>query len=411
MTFPAGMTFRTVVGQVTMVNEGDAPAVTFWSPGWLFGDEIVRPFTVPAVLADDGTFAVSLPATDDPAYVPQPWLYRVRLVSGGREQRGTLAVPHVGSGSIDLATSIQLPDATVAGAVYLLANARGAAGGVAALDADGDVVDADGEKITGGGGGGGAVDSVNGQTGVVVLDADDVSAEPSGAVATHALDTTAVHGIANTANLVLTGDSRLGDARTPLAHAASHADGGADEISIDGAQVTSGSVALARIPTGTGGSQVALGNHTHAPYAPAVVSEIEVGGNTTPATNAAWTYLSAAPTISLPAAVGDYVEFALTSFMLNPGSGYYDLAVIVGGAPVRYMATGTGTPNAEGAGVFYPTPATFRGIGGIFGFVVASGDLSGGSVTVGWVNKGNGTGIIYASAANPMSWRAINYGH
>jgi len=39
----------------------------------------------------------------------------------------------------------------------------------------------------GGSGGGGAVDSVNGQTGVVVLDAGDVGAEPAGAVATHAV--------------------------------------------------------------------------------------------------------------------------------------------------------------------------------------------------------------------------------
>jgi hypothetical protein len=37
-------------------------------------------------------------------------------------------------------------------------------------------------------------------------------------LSTHAADTTAVHGIADTAALVLTGDSRLSDARTPLAH-------------------------------------------------------------------------------------------------------------------------------------------------------------------------------------------------
>jgi hypothetical protein len=42
-------------------------------------------------------------------------------------------------------------------------------------------------------------------------------------------------------------DSRLSDARTPTAHAASHADGGSDEISIDGSQVTSGTIADVRI--------------------------------------------------------------------------------------------------------------------------------------------------------------------
>lgn len=67
------------------------------------------------------------------------------------------------------------------------------------------------------------------------------------ALASHEADTTAVHGIANTANLIVEGDARLTNARTPTAHAASHADGGTDEIAIDGSQVTSGTVADARI--------------------------------------------------------------------------------------------------------------------------------------------------------------------
>ena len=52
--------------------------------------------------------------------------------------------------------------------------------------------------------------------------------EAAGAVSTHSADTTSVHGIADTSALVLTGDSRLSDARTPTAHATSHQDGGSD---------------------------------------------------------------------------------------------------------------------------------------------------------------------------------------
>lgn len=52
-------------------------------------------------------------------------------------------------------------------------------------------------------------------------------------IATHAADTTAIHGIADTAALVLTGDSRLSDARTPTAHATSHQAGGSDSIRLD----------------------------------------------------------------------------------------------------------------------------------------------------------------------------------
>lgn len=79
--------------------------------------------------------------------------------------------------------------------------------------------------------------------------AADVGADPSGtaaaAVAVHNADTTAVHGIANTANLILEGDPRLTDARVPTAHAASHEDGGTDEITVAESQVTGLSAALA----------------------------------------------------------------------------------------------------------------------------------------------------------------------
>lgn len=47
---------------------------------------------------------------------------------------------------------------------------------------------------------------------------------------THTGATTSVHGISNTANLVYTSDSRLTDARTPTAHAATHVPGGSDVL-------------------------------------------------------------------------------------------------------------------------------------------------------------------------------------
>ena len=40
----------------------------------------------------------------------------------------------------------------------------------------------------------------------------------SAALATHESDTTSVHGIADTADLIVEGDARLTDARTPTAH-------------------------------------------------------------------------------------------------------------------------------------------------------------------------------------------------
>lgn len=77
----------------------------------------------------------------------------------------------------------------------------------------------------------------NGAGGTVVVAAPAVAT--SAALAAHEADTTAVHGIANTAALVLTSDSRLSDSRTPTAHAASHVAAGSDPLTLSQAQVTS----------------------------------------------------------------------------------------------------------------------------------------------------------------------------
>jgi len=74
------------------------------------------------------------------------------------------------------------------------------------------------------------------------------SFEAAGTIATHSADTTDVHGIADTASLVVTTDGRLSNARTPTAHASTHAAAGSDPIAITAAQVTSGTLDIARIP-------------------------------------------------------------------------------------------------------------------------------------------------------------------
>jgi hypothetical protein len=101
---------------------------------------------------------------------------------------------------------------------------------------------------THGGGGGGAVTSFNTRTGDVVPLADDYALADITGLQT-ALD-----------DKVDEGDARLTDARTPLAHATSHQDGGADELALDASQITTGTVAIARIPTGTSATTVPFGN-------------------------------------------------------------------------------------------------------------------------------------------------------
>lgn len=358
MTLPAGMTYRTVVGKFTDVEPGAVRAITFASPGWLFGDEIVAPFAVELVLTpeSDGTFTIELPSTDDPAYVPQPWLYRVKLTGGVNVQRGTLAVPHVGDGDIDLATNLQLPDAAEPGAVYLLANARGVAGGVAALDADGDVTDALGNKITGGEGGAVSWSSITGKP----------------------------------------------TAFAPSAHAAAHADGGADEVTLTTAQVTGLDArldALEDAPVPAGSSVV-------------VTRAVLTAGNYAVGADASWTPITAGPTLVVPAVVGDNLDMFLVGMLDHNVSrtDFFEIVVLVGGAIARYSSTGTASPSGspEGDPAQYPNDR-FAGWTSGMSFEVGAGDLSGGSVTFGIAHKGAGGGSLFASNY-PLRWRAVNYG-
>ena len=120
-----------------------------------------------------------------------------------------------------------------------------------------------------GGGGGGAVDSVNGQTGVVVLDNTDIGAVPTVRTVTAGTGLTGGGDLSANRTLTVTygstagtaaegNDSRLSDQRTPTAHAATHTDGGSDEIAIAGAQITTGTVGTARLGTGTADGTVFL---------------------------------------------------------------------------------------------------------------------------------------------------------
>lgn len=120
------------------------------------------------------------------------------------------------------------------------------------------VIDVNAVVSSGGGGGGGGVTDHGALTGLAdddhsqyaLADGSRGTFEVAGTVATHSADTTSVHGIANTADLVLTSDSRLSDARTPTAHAASHTSGGGDALTLAQSQVTNLTTDLAaRVPT------------------------------------------------------------------------------------------------------------------------------------------------------------------
>ena len=103
-------------------------------------------------------------------------------------------------------------------------------------------------------GGGGAVDSVNGQTGVVVLAAADVGADPAGTAAGLVDDLSGVSNAATArSNLGLGNVDNTSDVNKPVSTAQQTALDGkaAASHSHSGADITSGTVSTARLGTGT----------------------------------------------------------------------------------------------------------------------------------------------------------------
>lgn len=133
------------------------------------------------------------------------------------------------------------------------------------------------------------------------------------------------------------------------------------------------------------------------------------GGNPTMPNNAAFQVLPGTEA-AIAAVAGDDVEW-VPSFMWAPTtSQFLELAVIVGGVPVRYASTGTNTGGVEGDPALYPDPGTYRSAAPVFSLEVEPGDLDGGEVNFAIVSKGNGTGTFFSSASFPFRWTAKNYG-
>lgn len=196
--------------------------------------------------ATTGYFEVLLPPTDDPDVVPQEWNYKVVEPTG---RTYYLVVPfdtpllnlpgdpdHQ-TQVIDLVNVVPDPDAD-AGTIQLLQGLPGRSVNSVLMDANkhlivtySDLATQDAGEVVG-------VTSVNTRVGAVTLAKSDVGLS-------------AVDNTSDTAKPVSTATATAlaGKANTSHTHAA--------------ADVSSGTLAVARIPTGTSGTTVALGNHAH----------------------------------------------------------------------------------------------------------------------------------------------------
>ena len=112
-----------------------------------------------------------------------------------------------------------------------------------------------------------------------------------------------MHGIADTSALVVTSDSRLSDARTPTAHAASHGTAGADAITVAQSQVTNlGTDLAAKAPVDSPA-------FTGTPTAPTAA----VGTNTTQLATTAFVLANAAQSVIAETSQSISADYSLAS--------------------------------------------------------------------------------------------------
>lgn len=159
--------------------------------------------------------------------------------------------------------------------------------------------------------------------------------------------------------------------------------------------------------TGGAGPDAALKPYVRQAY-------ITSGVVTPPNTSGAWQVLQQAASagpfeLSVPAAVGDYVDVSMQTWWTPKSTISVDLGVVVGSSIVRYLSTGTGTPSSRGL-PWAHQDTTFKTPSSPIGFTVQSGDLDGGSVRFSVVVKSDGTAAdLYATSTFPFYWQAVNH--
>lgn len=244
MPFPASLKLITLTGDFRDGADNGNPregvvTITLPTPIRSEGDNVIIPPFDLSIDVVDGTFEVELPATTDPEWLPNTAAYIVQatFLDDWRKLWWTFALPYDTAGdTLDLAdvgapnvgtpsltirqgTTQPIPDGGYRGnwgigTLYRVGDTVQYGSGVyGALKTSAGVTPGTNAAIwkiyPGGGGGGGAVDSVNGQTGDVVLTAADVGAQPLDA------DLTTIAGLTATTNNVIQSVAGAWASRTP----------------------------------------------------------------------------------------------------------------------------------------------------------------------------------------------------
>lgn len=185
-------------------------------------------------LDNNGQFSVDVIPTNDPDWEPQGWTYHViESLSSGSGRRFFIEIPYdVLGGTLDIADAPIIPDEEAVVGSYIPLSQKGAVGGVATLDGTGKVPTSQLPAASGGD----AVESVNGDTGPnVVLTAADVGASATGH--THAYIPTSEKAVADgVATLDSTG--KLPSSQLPtIASGVTSVNGETGVVTLDAADV------------------------------------------------------------------------------------------------------------------------------------------------------------------------------
>ena len=404
-------TLITVVGTLPAIDGTPARGhVAFYSSVPVLSSEdetVVIPSYKLAVLDETGAFEVAIPASDDPDWTPVGWTYKVVVNYNGNKYTFDTVIPY---DAVD--GEIRFSDL------------------VPALDGGSELYAAFSHTHEGGGGST-AWNDITGKPSTFPpsththpqSDVTGLVADLSGKAATvhtHAISDVTdlqtalddledtiigidfpVDSVAGKTGVVtlVKGDVGLGnvDNTSDLAKPVSTATQTALDAKADDSEITSLDSRVDALEAA--GSTMVVRR-----------SKITSGNITLPNTAGSWAALSGGPTLVIPAAVGDYIEFNVMGMRTLGASSFLDPAVLVSGSPVRYSSTGTGTPALEGNPETYPNPGEFLGMTTIFEFEAESGDISGGNITIGFGVKANGTGTLYQSTDYPLRLRVTNYG-